>query len=62
MAMTDSRITDLFKALGCSVDMPGPAERENLGISVAEAQQQRRATLKAPVKYPKTKRRGPAKH
>lgn len=56
------RITDMFKSLGCTVELPTPAEREKMGISLEQARQQRRANLKAPVKYPKTKRRGPAKH
>jgi DNA-directed RNA polymerase I subunit RPA49 len=51
----------MYKMLGCSVELPTTAEREQLGLSLAEAQKQRRAVLKAPVKFPKTKRRGPAK-
>lgn len=51
----------MFKSLGCNVDLPTPAEREKMGIKLADANKFRKATLKAPLKFPKTKRRGPAK-
>jgi DNA-directed RNA polymerase I subunit RPA49 len=51
----------MYKSLGCQVEIPTPAEREKLGLSMSEAQKARRAVLKAPVKFPKTKMRGPAK-
>ncbi|BEJ15555.1 hypothetical protein CspHIS471_0501600 [Cutaneotrichosporon sp. HIS471] len=56
------KIGEFYKSLGCTVELPSPAEREKMGITLNQAQERRRATLKAPVKYPKTKRRGPAKH
>lgn len=56
------RITDIFKSLGCTVDLMSPAEREKLGLSQQAAKDQRRAVLKAPVKFPKIKTRGPARH
>lgn len=58
---TDVRIADMYKTLGCVVEVASPAERERLGISMAEATKAKKATLKAPVKYPKIKRRGPVK-
>lgn len=56
-----ARVADMFKSLGCNVDLPTPAEREKMGIKLTEANRYRKATLKAPLKFPKTKRRGPAK-
>lgn len=55
------RVADMFKSLGCTVDLPTPAEREKMGLKLADANKFRKATLKAPLKFPKTKRRGPAK-
>lgn len=61
IVLTISRVVDMFKSLGCNVDLPTPAEREKMGIKLADANKFRKATLKAPLKFPKTKRRGPAK-
>lgn len=61
IVLTSSRVTDMFKSLGCAVDLPSPAEREKMGIKLADANKFRKATLKAPLRFPKTKRRGPAK-
>lgn len=62
LGLPSTKVGDFYKSLGCSVDLPTPAEREKMGISLSKAQESRRANLKAPVKFPKTKRRGPAKH
>lgn len=62
LGLPATKVGDYYKSLGCSVDLPTPAEREKMGISLSKAQENRRANLKAPVKFPKTKRRGPAKH
>ncbi|KLT40443.1 RNA polymerase I associated factor, A49-like protein [Cutaneotrichosporon oleaginosum] len=62
LKMPPTKVGEFYKSLGCSVELPSPAEREKLGLSLSQAQERRRAALKAPVKYPKTKRRGPAKH
>jgi DNA-directed RNA polymerase I subunit RPA49 len=51
----------MFQNLGCSTDVLGPAEREERGLSMAAAREMRRAVLKAPVKFPNVKRRGPVK-
>lgn len=51
----------MYQNLGCGTDVLGPAEREERGLSMAEAQKMKRAVLKAPVKFPKVKRRGPVK-
>ncbi|KAL1411208.1 DNA-directed RNA polymerase I subunit rpa49 [Vanrija albida] len=61
LSLTPAKITDMFKSLGCSADLASPAEREKLGVSQADAAKLRRAVLKAPVKFPKIKRRGPTK-
>lgn len=58
---SDARITDVYKSLGCSVDLLSPTEREKMGLSKSAASQNRRAVLKAPVKFPKVKKRGPAR-
>ena len=55
------RIVDIFKSLGCKVDLPTTAEREKAGMSLADAKINKRAVLKAPVTYPKPKSRGPVK-
>lgn len=52
------RVGDMFKSLGCNVDVPSPAEREKAGLSLAEAQKNKKAVLKAPVEFPQIKRRG----
>jgi len=51
----------MFVNLGCTTDVLGPAEREERGLSMAAAREMRRAVLKAPVKFPNVKRRGPVK-
>jgi DNA-directed RNA polymerase I subunit RPA49 len=56
-----SRVQEMYQNLGCSVDVLGPAEREERGITMAAARDMRRAVLKAPVKFPNVKRRGPVK-
>ncbi|EJT47276.1 hypothetical protein A1Q1_03905 [Trichosporon asahii var. asahii CBS 2479] len=61
LAKETPKVVDMFKSLGCNVDLPTPAEREKMGIKLADANKFRKATLKAPLKFPKTKRRGPAK-
>ncbi|RSH91177.1 DNA-directed RNA polymerase I subunit rpa49 [Saitozyma podzolica] len=61
LSLTDAKVINMYKSLGCQVEIPTPAEREKLGLSMSEAQKARRAVLKAPVKFPKTKMRGPAK-
>lgn len=43
------------------MDVLSVAEREKRGMSLQEAQANKRAVLKAPVKYPKIGRRGPVK-
>ncbi|WRT66971.1 uncharacterized protein IL334_003936 [Kwoniella shivajii] len=55
------KITTMYKSLGCTVNLATPAEREKQGLSMADAGAQRKAVLVAPVVFPKTKRRGPAK-
>ncbi len=55
------RIGDMFKSLGCKVDVPSPAEREKAGMSLSDAQKNKKAVLKAPVEFPKIKRKGPVK-
>lgn len=61
LSLTPAKVTDMFKSLGCSADLASTAEREKLGVSQADAAKLRRAVLKAPVKFPKIKRRGPTK-
>ncbi|KAL7422188.1 DNA-directed RNA polymerase I subunit rpa49 [Cryptotrichosporon argae] len=56
-----TKVAEVFKSLGCKVDLPSTAERERLGLSLDDAKKQRRAVLRAPVQYPKPKLRGPAK-
>jgi len=51
----------MYKGLGCKVDIPAPAEREKLGISITEARANRRAVLKAPVVFPRAKTRAPSR-
>jgi DNA-directed RNA polymerase I subunit RPA49 len=51
----------MYKSLGCTVDVATPAEREKLGLTMEEARKAKRAVLKAPVTFPKTKRRGPVR-
>lgn len=55
------RIGDIFKSLGAKVDIPSPKDREKAGLSFADAQKNKKAILKAPVEFPKPKRRGPVK-
>jgi DNA-directed RNA polymerase I subunit RPA49 len=55
------RITVVLKSLGCAVDVASVAEREKMGMTLQEAQANKRAVLKAPVKFPKIGRRGPVK-
>ena len=43
------------------MDIPSPAEREKMGISITEARANRRAVLKIPVVFPRAKTRAPAK-
>jgi DNA-directed RNA polymerase I subunit RPA49 len=55
------RVQVIFKSLGCAVDVASVAEREKMGITLQEAQANKRAVLKAPVQFPKTRTRGPVK-
>jgi DNA-directed RNA polymerase I subunit RPA49 len=55
------RIQEMYQNLGCATDVLGPAEREERGLSLADAQKMKKATLRAPVKFPGVKRRGPVK-
>jgi DNA-directed RNA polymerase I subunit RPA49 len=55
------RIQEMYQNLGCATDLLGPAEREEKGLSVTDARQMRRAVMRAPVKFPGIKRRGPVK-
>lgn len=43
------------------MDVASVAEREKKGITLQEAQANKRAVLKAPVKFPRVGRRGPVK-
>lgn len=54
------RARDIFKSLGCTMDLVDAKTRERMGISVEEAKAKRRAVLQAPPEFPKPKR-GPAK-
>ncbi|WVQ71488.1 hypothetical protein IAR50_001026 [Cryptococcus sp. DSM 104548] len=62
LKMEPAKVATYYKQLGCNVKLASPAEREAQGITLAEAGQMRRAVMVAPVKFPKTKRRGPAQH
>ncbi|WWC61294.1 uncharacterized protein I303_103875 [Kwoniella dejecticola CBS 10117] len=61
LKLDKAKVENMFKNLGCRVDMDTPAEREKKGITTAEASANRKAVLKAPVVFPKQKTRGPAK-
>ncbi|WWD01572.1 hypothetical protein V866_008517 [Kwoniella sp. B9012] len=61
LKLKDATVENMFKNLGCSVNIATPADREKQGISLAEASKTKKAVLKAPVVFPKIKRRGPAK-
>nr|ODN81277.1 DNA-directed RNA polymerase I subunit RPA49 [Cryptococcus depauperatus CBS 7841] len=61
LKMEPTKISTLFKQLGCTLKIATPEEREAQGITLAEASSRRRAVLTAPVKFPKIKQRGPAK-
>ena len=51
----------MFRSLGCRVEVASSIEREKAGLSLSEAQKNKMAVLKAPVIFPKPKRRGPVK-
>ncbi|ADV20586.1 DNA-directed RNA polymerase I subunit RPA49 [Cryptococcus gattii E566] len=61
LKMEPAKVATLYKQLGCNVKLASPAEREAQGITLAQANAARRAVLVAPVRFPKLKRRGPAK-
>lgn len=56
-----SRVQDIFKSVGCKVDVASPIEREKLGISLADARLSRKAVLKTPVVFPKQRTRAPVR-
>jgi DNA-directed RNA polymerase I subunit RPA49 len=45
----------MFQGLGCKVEILTPEQREKKGISIAEARNNKRAILKAPVVFPRPK-------
>ena len=55
--LSHTRLVDVFKSLGCKMSVLTASEREQLGMSATDAQKQQRAVLKAPVVYPRIKRR-----
>ncbi|WWC69617.1 uncharacterized protein I206_103560 [Kwoniella pini CBS 10737] len=61
LKMDKTKIENMFKNVGCTVNMDTPAERERKGISMAEASASRKAVLKAPVVFPRQKTRGPTR-
>ncbi|OCF31519.1 hypothetical protein I316_06922 [Kwoniella heveanensis BCC8398] len=61
LKMDTAKISDMYKNLGCSVNLATPAEREKQGLTLAQASAAKKAVLVAPVTFPKIKRRGPAK-
>ncbi|KDQ16924.1 hypothetical protein BOTBODRAFT_30311 [Botryobasidium botryosum FD-172 SS1] len=60
LQMPQTQISQLFKALGCTVETYSKAERERLKMSLAEARENRKARLKIPLVFPKAKS-GPAR-
>ena len=54
----ETRVVTVYKSLGCKVEIPIAAEREKAGISAAEASQNKKAVLKAPVEFPRDRIRG----
>ncbi|WVQ78208.1 hypothetical protein IAT38_000291 [Cryptococcus sp. DSM 104549] len=61
LKMEPAKVASFYRQLGCNVKLATPAERESLGITMAEASAARRAVLVAPVTFPNVKRRGPVK-
>jgi len=60
LRLSITKVSDMYKSLGCTVEVMRTEMRQKLGLSLAEAQRNKRAILKAPVVFPRIKRRAPA--
>lgn len=61
LQMRPEKVRDIFKSLGCTIDMVDGKVRERMGISMEEAKSKRRAVLQAPPEFPKIKRGAPSR-
>ncbi|ORX39701.1 RNA polymerase I associated factor, A49-like protein [Kockovaella imperatae] len=61
LSFQPAKLINIFKSLGCRIDIPSPEEREQLGVTLDGAKALRKAVLRAPVQFPKPKTRAPAR-